>query len=104
VFSTNFKEGAFIYAVACYALLERSRREKSDEKTPCGLRACMFFLICSLFNDAFSGSQTIYSVDFYQILIRLPSSGEAGETQVRNMAAEFCRRAPIVLVGFFNMP
>jgi hypothetical protein len=46
----------------------------------------------------------LYSVDFYSILIRLPSSSEAGETRVRNMVAEFCRRAPIVLVGFFNMP
>jgi hypothetical protein len=46
----------------------------------------------------------LYSVDFYSILIRLPYSSEAGETRVRNMAAEFCRRAPIVLVGFFNMP
>jgi hypothetical protein len=46
----------------------------------------------------------LYSVDFYSILIRLPSSSEAGKTRVRNMAAEFCRRAPIVLVGFFNMP
>jgi hypothetical protein len=61
-------------------------------------------VVCSLFNDAFSESQTIYSVDFYSILIRLPSSSEAGETRVRNMSAEFCRRAPIVLVGFFNMP
>jgi uncharacterized membrane protein YqiK len=40
----------------------------------------------------------LYSVDFYSILIRLPSSSEAGETRVRNMAA------PIVLVGFFYMP
>jgi hypothetical protein len=46
----------------------------------------------------------LYSVDFYSILIRLPSSSEAGETRVRNMAAEFCRRSPIVLVGFFYMP
>jgi hypothetical protein len=46
----------------------------------------------------------LYSVDFYSILIRLQSSSEAGETRVRNMAAEFCRRAPIVLVGFFNVP
>jgi hypothetical protein len=46
----------------------------------------------------------LYSVDFYSILIRLPSSSEAGEMRVRNMAAEFCRRASIVLVGFFNMP
>jgi hypothetical protein len=46
----------------------------------------------------------LYSVDFYSIMIRLPSSSEPGETRVRNMAAEFCRRAPIVLVGFFNMP
>jgi hypothetical protein len=46
----------------------------------------------------------LYSVDFYSILIRLPYNSEAGETRVRNMAAEFCRRAPIVLVGFFNMP
>jgi hypothetical protein len=45
----------------------------------------------------------LYSVDFYSVLIRLPSSSEAGETRVRNMA-EFCRRARIVLVGFFNMP
>jgi hypothetical protein len=45
----------------------------------------------------------LYSVDFYSILIRLPSSSEARETWVRNMAAEFYRRAPIVLVGFFNM-
>jgi hypothetical protein len=36
----------------------------------------------------------LYSVDFYSILIRLPSSSEAGETRVRNMAAEFCRLAP----------
>jgi hypothetical protein len=43
----------------------------------------------------------LYSVNFYSI--RLPSSSEAGETRVRNMA-EFCRRAPIVLVGFFYMP
>jgi hypothetical protein len=46
----------------------------------------------------------LYSVDFYSSLIRLPSSSEGGETRVRNMAAEFWRRAPIVLVGFFNMP
>jgi hypothetical protein len=46
----------------------------------------------------------LYSVDFYSVLFRLPSSSEAGETRVRNMAAEFCRRASIVLVGFFNMP
>jgi hypothetical protein len=46
----------------------------------------------------------LYNVDFYSILIRLPSSSEAGETRVRNMAAEFCRRAPLVLVEFFNMP
>jgi hypothetical protein len=46
----------------------------------------------------------LYSVDFYSILIHLPSCSEAGETRVRNMAAEFCRRVPIVLVGFFNMP
>jgi hypothetical protein len=46
----------------------------------------------------------LFSVDFYSILIRLPSSSEAGETWARNMAAEFCRRVPIVLVGFFNMP
>jgi hypothetical protein len=45
----------------------------------------------------------LYSVDFYSILIRLPSSSKAGETRVRNMAAEFFRRAPIVL-GFLNMP
>jgi hypothetical protein len=45
----------------------------------------------------------LYSIDFYSILIRLPSSSEAGESRVRNMA-EFCRRASIVLVGFFNMP
>jgi hypothetical protein len=45
----------------------------------------------------------LYSVDFYSILIRLPSSSEAGETRVRNMA-EFCRRAPIVFVGLFYMP
>jgi hypothetical protein len=45
----------------------------------------------------------LYSVDFYSVLIRLPSSSEAGETRVRNMA-EFCRRVPIVLVGFFNLP
>jgi hypothetical protein len=45
----------------------------------------------------------LYSVDFYSILIRLPSSSEAGETRVRNMA-KFCRRVPIVLVGFFYMP
>jgi hypothetical protein len=45
----------------------------------------------------------LYSVDLFSILIRLPSSSEAGETRVRNMA-EFCRRVPIVLVGFFNMP
>jgi hypothetical protein len=39
------------------------------------------------------------------ILIQPPgtSSSEAGETRVRNMAAEFCLRASIVLVGFFNM-
>jgi hypothetical protein len=35
----------------------------------------------------------LYSVDFYSILIRLPSSSEASETRVRNMAAEFCRRS-----------
>jgi hypothetical protein len=35
-------------------------------------------------------------IDFYSILIRLPSSSEAGETRVRNMTAEFCRRVPIV--------
>jgi hypothetical protein len=35
---------------------------------------------------------------------QLTSSGEADETQVRNMAAEFCGRASIMLVGFFNMP
>jgi hypothetical protein len=46
----------------------------------------------------------LYSVDFYSILISLPSSSKAGETRVRNMAVEFCRRVPIVLVGFFNMP
>jgi hypothetical protein len=45
----------------------------------------------------------LYSVDFYSILIRLPSSSEAGETRVRNMT-EFCRRVLIVLVGFFYMP
>jgi hypothetical protein len=45
----------------------------------------------------------LYSVDFYSILICLPFSSEAGETRVRNMA-EFCRRAPIVFVGFFYMP
>jgi hypothetical protein len=58
--------------------------------------------VCSLFNDAFQYLR-LYSVDFYSILIRLPSSSEAGETRVRNMA-EFCRQAPIVLVGFFYMP
>jgi hypothetical protein len=31
----------------------------------------------------------LYSVDFYSSLICLPSSSEAGETRVRNMAAEF---------------
>jgi hypothetical protein len=36
--------------------------------------------------------------------LQTPPSGGAGETRVRNMAAEFCRRALIVLVGFFNMP
>jgi hypothetical protein len=46
----------------------------------------------------------LHSVDFYSILIRLPSSSEAGETRVRNMAAEFCRRTPVVLVRVFNMP
>jgi hypothetical protein len=46
----------------------------------------------------------LYSVDFYSIMIRLPSSSEEGETRVRKMAAKFCRRAPIVLVGFFYMP
>jgi hypothetical protein len=46
----------------------------------------------------------LYIVDLYSILIRLSSSSEAGETRVRNMAAEFCRRVRIVLVGFFNMP
>jgi hypothetical protein len=45
----------------------------------------------------------LYSVDFSSILIRLPSSSEAGETRVRNMA-EFCRRVPNVIVGFFYMP
>jgi hypothetical protein len=62
----------------------------------------------SLFNDAFLASQTIYTIYIYilsilSILIRLPSSSETGETQVRNMA-EFCRRAPLVLGGFFNVP
>jgi hypothetical protein len=45
----------------------------------------------------------LHSVDIYSILIRLPSSSEAGESRVRNMA-EFCRRLPIVLEGFFYMP
>jgi hypothetical protein len=45
-----------------------------------------------------------YSVDFYSIVIRPPSSSEADETRVRNMAAEFFRRAFIVLVGLCNMP
>jgi hypothetical protein len=45
----------------------------------------------------------LYSVDFYSVLICLPSSSEAGETRVRNMAAEFCRPVPIALVGFFYM-
>jgi hypothetical protein len=41
--------------------------------------------------------------NFYSILILLlePSSNEADETRVRKMAAEFCRRVPIMLVGFF---
>jgi hypothetical protein len=64
---------------------------------------CIDVVIFSLFNDAFSVSQT-KSVDFYSILIRLPFSSEAGEKRVRNMTAEFCRRANIVLVGFFNIP
>jgi hypothetical protein len=38
-----------------------------------------------LFNDAFQYLR-LYSVDFYSILIRLPSSSEVGETRVRNMA------------------
>jgi hypothetical protein len=59
--------------------------------------------VCSLFNDVFQYLR-LYSVDIYSVLIRLPSSSEAGKTRVRNMAAEFCRRAPIVLVGFFYMP
>jgi hypothetical protein len=46
----------------------------------------------------------LYSVDFYSIPICLPSSSEAGETRVRELDAEFCLRAPIVLVGFFYMP
>jgi hypothetical protein len=46
----------------------------------------------------------LYSVDLYSILICLPSSSEATETRVRNIAAEFFRRAPVALVGFFNMP
>jgi hypothetical protein len=59
--------------------------------------------VCSLFNDAFPYLR-LYSVDFYSVLICVPSSSKAGETRVRNMAAEFCRRVPIMLVGFFNMP
>jgi hypothetical protein len=46
----------------------------------------------------------LYSVDLYSVRICLPSTSEAGETRVRNMAAEFCRRAPNVLVWFFYMP
>jgi hypothetical protein len=62
----------------------------------------LVLVVCSLFNDAFQYFR-LYNVDFYSILIRLPSSSEAGETQVRNMD-EFCRRIPIVLIGFFYMP
>jgi hypothetical protein len=61
------------------------------------------FFVCSLFNDAFQYLR-LYSVDFYSSLIRLPSSSKAGGTRVRNLAAEFCRRAPIMLVGFFTVP
>jgi hypothetical protein len=46
-----------------------------------------------------------YSVDFYSVLIRLPSSSEAGKTRVRNMAAEFYLQSVFfMLVGFFYMP
>jgi hypothetical protein len=61
---------------------------------------CLFVVYLTMLFQYLS----LYSVDFYSILIRLPTSSEAGETRVRNMAAEFCRRAPIVFVGFFYMP
>jgi hypothetical protein len=38
------------------------------------------------------------------LLAKPADSGEAGDTRARNMAAEFCRRASIMLVGFLNMP
>jgi hypothetical protein len=63
---------------------------------PCSL--VVVFYLTTLFQYL-----RLYSVDFYSILLRLPSSSEAGETWVRNMA-EFCRLVPIVLAGFFNMP
>jgi hypothetical protein len=45
----------------------------------------------------------LYSVDFYSILIRLPSSSKAGETRVRN-TAEFCTyRARRVLLHAVNL-
>jgi hypothetical protein len=65
-----------------------------------GLFVCLFVVhLTMLFQHL-----RLYSFDLYSILIRLSSSSEAGETRARNMAAEFCRRAPIVFVGFFNMP
>jgi hypothetical protein len=45
----------------------------------------------------------LYSVDFYSFLIRLPCSSEAGETRVRKMASEFCRRACRVLLYFITL-
>jgi hypothetical protein len=63
-----------------------------------------YLLLFVVYLTTLSQYLRLYSVDFYSSLIRLPSSSEAGETRVRNMAAEFCRGVPIVLVGFFNMP
>jgi hypothetical protein len=64
---------------------------------------CLFCLFVVYLTTLFQYLR-LYSVDLYSILIRLPYSSEAGEMRVRNMAAEFCRRAPIMLVGFFYMP
>jgi hypothetical protein len=88
----------YVPFVPCIQLPMWNAVVSSGQRTVC-LFVCFVVYLTTLFQHL-----RLYSVDFYSVLIRLPSSSEAGETRVRNMADEFCRRTPIVLVGFFNMP
>jgi hypothetical protein len=65
---------------------------KMVDFNPCYIKLNMFVLLLLfiVYLTTLFQYLRLYSVDFYSILIRLPSSNEAGEMRVRNMAAEFC--------------